>query len=113
MPSREDEMLSDTFVSLGSHTMRLSTFAILFGCVLLFGIATFLMGLLRARRVVLQRSVTTDELNAHLARVAEALERVANRPADRLIAEASRPEPVAEAKASAPEPKIFQSMFAR
>jgi hypothetical protein len=107
-------VLSDTFVTVGSHTMRLSTLAILLGGVLLFGMAAFLVGLIRGRRVVLQRSATTDELNAHLARIAEALERVANRPADRAIAEASRGvEPAAEVKAGAQEPRSFQSMFGR
>jgi hypothetical protein len=70
--------------------MRLSSLALLVGGVLLFGMAAFLLGLLRGRRVVVQRSATTDELNVQLGRIAEALERIANRPADQLIAEASR-----------------------
>jgi len=104
----------DMLVSVGSHTMRLSTFAMLVGCVLLFGIAAVLVGLLRGRRVVVQRSATTDELNVQLARIAEALERVANRPADRVIAEASRAEePVADGKVGGREPAMFQSTFGR
>lgn len=83
-------MLSDTLVSFGGHSMRLSSLALLVGGVLLFGMAAFLLGLLRGRRVVVQRSATTDELNVQLGRIAEALERIANRPADQLIAEASR-----------------------
>jgi hypothetical protein len=83
-------MLSDTLVTLGGHSMRLSTLAFLIGGLLLFGMAAFLMGLLRGRRVVVQRSATTDELNTQLGRIAETLERIANRPADHLIAEASR-----------------------
>ncbi len=107
-------MLSDTFVSFGSHTMRLSTFLILIGGVLLFGMAAFLMGLVRRRRMVVQRSATTEELNVHLARIAEALERIASRPADHLIAEASRAaEPTADAKVSAPERTTPFSMFTR
>jgi hypothetical protein len=114
MPSREDEMLSDTLVSFGGHTMRLSTLAILVGGVLLFGMAAFVVGLIRGRRVVVQRSATTDELNVQLARIAEALERMANRPADRLIAEASRgAEPTADAKAGGQEQGSSFSVFGR
>jgi hypothetical protein len=83
-------MLSDTFVSFGGHAIRLSTLLFLIGGVLLFGMAAFLAGLIRGRRVLVQRSATTDELNLQLGRIAEALERIVNRPADRLIAKASR-----------------------
>jgi len=40
----------------------------------------------RRRTVVLQRSVVTDQLAIELARIADALDRIANRPADQLIA---------------------------
>jgi len=107
-------MLSDTFVSFGSHTMRLSTLLILIGGVLLFGMAAFIAGIIRGRRVSVQRSATTDELNVQLGRIAEALERVVNRPADHMIAEASRTaESTEQTKASAPERSIPYSMFGR
>ena len=107
-------MLSDTFVSFGSHTMRLSTLLFLIGGVLLFGMAAFLGGVIRGRRVSVQRSATTDELNVQLGRIAEALERIVNRPADHFIAEASQAtESTAEAKAETPERSIPYSMFGR
>ena len=107
-------MLTHTFITLGSHTMRLSTLLILVGLVLIFGMAAFLAGMLRGRRVLVQRSATLDELNAHLGKIADTLERIGNRPADHVIAEASRPpEPAAEANVSAPEHAIPYSMFGR
>lgn len=83
-------MLSDTVLSLGGHTVHISSFQILLAGALLLGIAGFLLGLSRGRRVTLQRSATTDDVAIQLARIAEALERIAGRPADRLIEEASR-----------------------
>ena len=107
-------MLSDTVVSFGSHTVHLSSMGLLIAALLLLGGAGFLLGLSRGRRVVVQRSATMEELNVHLARIAEALERVADRPADRVIAEASRAvEPAADGKVGGREPAMFQSTFGR
>lgn len=44
----------------------------------------------RKRIVVLKPSKTTDEIAFELSRIADALERIANRPADRAIAAATR-----------------------
>jgi hypothetical protein len=44
----------------------------------------------RQRIVVLKRSNGTDQVAFELARIADALERIANRPADRAIAAATR-----------------------
>jgi hypothetical protein len=44
----------------------------------------------RKRIVVLKRSTGTDQVTFELSRIADALERIANRPADDAIAEASR-----------------------
>jgi hypothetical protein len=107
-------MLSDTVVSIGSHTIHISSIGLLIGGLLLLGVAGFLLGLSRGRRVVVQRSATTDELNLQLGRIAEALERLANRPADRVIAEASRAvEPVADGKVGGREPAGPFSVFGR
>jgi hypothetical protein len=107
-------MLSDAVVSFGSHTFHISSVGLLIAAVLLLGAAGFLLGLSRGRRIVLQRSATTDELNAHLARIAEALEQLVGRPADRWIAEASRAEePVADGKVGGREPAMFSSTLGR
>ena len=107
-------MLSDTVVSIGSRTFHISSIGLLIGGLLLLGVAGFLLGLSRGRRVVVQRSATTEELNVHLARIAEALERIASRPADRLIAEASRAaELPADGKSAEREPAGPFSVFGR
>ena len=75
----------------------------------------FLMALYfsRKRVVVLKRSSGTDQLTFELSRIADALERVANRPADDAIAAASarqqqkQPPPQRESKG------VAYSMFGR
>jgi hypothetical protein len=80
---------------------------------LIFGMAAFLVGVIRGRRVSLQRSATTDELNVQLGRIAETLERIVNRPADHVIAEATRAAEPAADENSVPERRIPYSMFGR
>jgi hypothetical protein len=46
----------------------------------------------RKRIVLLRRSSGTDQVAVELSRIADALERIANRPADRAIAAAMRPQ---------------------
>jgi hypothetical protein len=107
-------MLSDTVVSFGSHTVHLSSVGLLIAALVLLGGAGFLLGLSRGRSVVVQRSPTMEELNVHLARIAGALEQIADRPADRVIAEASRAaEPAADGKVGGRQPAMFQSTFGR
>ncbi len=43
----------------------------------------------RRRSVVVQRSAVSDQIVCELSRIADALERIANRPADQVIAAAS------------------------
>jgi hypothetical protein len=101
-------VLSDTVFSLGGHTINISSAELLVAGVSLLGLAAFLLMFSRGRRVVLQRSATTDDLSIQLARIAESLERIANRPADHLIAEASRAVgSTAEPKVGEPAPSIF------
>jgi hypothetical protein len=109
----------ETVFSVGGHTMHLSGFYVLLLEMLLLGIAGFLLGLSRGRRVVLQRSGLTDELALHLGRIADTLERIANQIADRSITEAREVESgtaVEPAVESAPRPEnhpIPYSMFGR
>ena len=69
----------------------------------------------RKQIVVLQRSNGTDQVAFELARIAEALERIANRPADRAIAAATR----RQVQAQPPPPPqresqgVAYSMFGR
>jgi len=66
----------------------------------------------RKRIVVLKRSSGTDQLAFELSRIADAIERIANQPADRVIAAATRrqlaqPSPQRESKG------VAYSMFGR
>lgn len=54
---------------------------------LLFWLALYFS---RKRIVVLKRSIAVDQLTFELSRVADALDRIANHPAERAIAAASR-----------------------
>jgi hypothetical protein len=113
-PSREDEV---PIFSLWGHTVYFSGFELLLVGAILLGVAGFLLGLSRGRRVVLQRSAPTDELAVQLKRIANTLERIANHSdhaADVVIAAAaSEVEPVAEPKPSEPVHAIPYSMFGR
>jgi hypothetical protein len=64
----------------------------------------------RKRIVVLKGSQSTDQLTFELSRIADALDRIANRPPDHLIAEATRfQQPSAQRESHG----ISYSMFGR
>ena len=73
-----------TFVLTG-HDLLMVSFSLVSG--LIFWLALYFS---RKRIVVLKRSQSLDQLIVEVARVADALERIANRPADRAIASAMR-----------------------
>lgn len=72
-------------ITITSHDIIMTGVSLILG--LVFWIALYFS---RKRIVVLKRSATTDQLAFELSRIAEALERIANRPADRAIAAAAR-----------------------
>lgn len=72
-------------ITITSHDLIMTGVSLVIG--LVFWIALYFS---RKRTVVLKRSATTDELTFELSRIAEALERIANLPADRAIAQATR-----------------------
>jgi hypothetical protein len=67
----------------------------------------------RKRIVVLQRSNGTDQVALELSRIADALERIANRPADRAIAAATRRQVQAQPPPQRESQGIAYSMFGR
>ena len=67
----------------------------------------------RQRIVVLKRSNGTDQVAFELARIADALERIANRPADRVIAAATRRQQLMEPSSQRESQGIPYSMFGR
>jgi len=63
--------------------------------------------------VVLKRSSGTDQVTLELSRIADALERLANRPADRAIAAAMRRQLQAQSPAPRDSKGSAYSMFGR
>jgi hypothetical protein len=85
-------MLSDRIISFAgrsititSHELLLIGGAILV-CLLLWGALYFN----RKRVVILRRSSGTDQITLELSRIADALERIANLPADKVMETAAR-----------------------
>jgi hypothetical protein len=72
-------------ITITSHDMLMIFVSVVTG--LLFWTALYFS---RKRVVVLKRSRGTEQLTFELSRIADALERIANRPADDAIAAASR-----------------------
>jgi hypothetical protein len=90
-----------------SHDIFLTAVSVVIGVV--FWVALYFS---RKRIVVLKKSSGTDQLTLELSRIADALERIANRPADRIIAAATRrqqaePTPSREAR------RVAYSIFGR
>ena len=72
-------------ITITSHDMLMMLVSVVTG--LLFWTALYFS---RKRVVVLKRSTGTDQVTFELMRIADALERIAKRPADEAIAAASR-----------------------
>lgn len=72
-------------ITITSHDLIMMLVSVVTG--LLFWTALYFS---RKRVVVLKRSTGTDQVTFELMRIADALERIANRPADEAIAAASR-----------------------
>jgi hypothetical protein len=95
-------------ITITSHDMLMMLVSVVTG--LLFWTALYFS---RKRIVVLKRSTGPDQVTFELSRIADALERIANRPAEAAIAAASRrqqqiqPPPQRESKG------IAYSMFGR
>jgi hypothetical protein len=91
-PSREETLLSDSILKIYSLFAGITSMQVLAIGALLLSVAAMLLTVTqKKRKVVLVRSVVTDELGVLLARIAEALERPVNQRADRIIAAASQP----------------------
>ena len=113
-------MQSELVFSLGKHTFTVSSFELLAACAILLAASAILLLLSRKSRVVVQRSLLTDELLAYLSRIASALESQAVRGTDPGIAEAIRRMDERLQTSLAPPPKpntetrtIPYSMFGR
>ena len=80
-------LLSVISISSWVPSLPLTSAQLLVGGGALLFVAGVLLGLGRKQRVSLQRSVLTDELMIYLSRIADAVERRAERPSAQEIAE--------------------------
>ena len=85
-------MLSDHVFHFFSRTITISGREELLAIVVLAVAATAwaVQQFRRRRAVVVQRSAVSDQLLYELSRIADALDRIANHPADQVIAAASK-----------------------
>ena len=95
-------------ITITSHDVFMTCISVVIG--LLFWAALYFS---RKRIVVLKRSHGTDQVALELSRIAEALERIASRPADRAIAAAMRRQVQAQPPPQRESQGIAYSMFGR
>src|SRR5947208_8672308 len=91
-PSREEKLLSDHVFSFFGRTVTLTGREELLAIIVLVVVATtWAMQQFRRRRsIVLQRSAVSDQVVYELSRIADALDRIANRPVDHVLAASNR-----------------------
>ncbi len=84
-------MLSDHVFSFFGRTITITSHEELLAIIVMVVVATAwaVQQFRRRRSIVLQRSVVSDQLVYELSRIADALDRISNRPADQVIAAAS------------------------
>ena len=84
-------MLSDHVFSFFGRTITITSHEELLAIIVMVVVATAwaVQQFRRRRSIVLQRSVVSDQVVYELSRIADALDRIANRPADQAIAAAS------------------------
>jgi hypothetical protein len=90
-PSREEKLLSDHVFHFFSRTITITTNEQFLAILVFVAVLTAwaVQQFRRRRSVVVQRSTVSDQLVYELSRIADALDRIANRPADQLIAAAN------------------------
>jgi len=95
-------------ITITSHDLIMMLVSVATG--LLFWTALYFS---RKRVIVLKRSSGTDQVTFELSRIADALERIANRPADDAIAAASRRQQQTQPPPQRESPRNSYSMFGR
>jgi len=93
-PSREENLLSDRIYHLFGRAITITSHEQFLGIVMLVVAATAwaVQQFRRKRAVVLQKSAVSDQIVYELSRIADALDRISNRPVDHYVAGASREE---------------------
>jgi hypothetical protein len=112
---REESLFSDHVITIAgrsititSHDVFMTGVSVVIG--LVFWAALYFS---RKQIVVLKRSNGTDQVAFELSRIADALERIANRPADRAIASAMRRQVQAQPPPQRESQGVAYSMFGR
>ena len=102
-------MLSDHVFSIFGRTLTITGYEqLITGAIVVIVLTAWAVQQFRRKRtVVVQRSVVSDQVVYELSRIADALDRIANRPADEAIAAASLNSPPPQARS------IPLSMFGR
>jgi hypothetical protein len=115
-------VLSDHVITFAGRTITITSHDIfLTGVSIALGLFFFtLLYFSRKRIVVLKRSGSTDQIVFELSRIADALDRIANQPAERAIAAASRRQQQSQLPQVQPQPPLQRqslggsySMFGR
>jgi hypothetical protein len=94
-PSWEENLLSDHFFHFFGRTITITGREEFLAILVLVVTATAwaVQQFRRRRAVVLQRSMVSDQIVYELSRIADALDRISNRPVDQLISAASDRQP--------------------
>ena len=94
-PSREEHLLSDHVFHFFGRTITITGREEFLAILVLVVAATAwaVQQFRRRRAVVLQRSAVSDQIVYELSRIADALDRISNRPVDQLISAASSRQP--------------------
>jgi hypothetical protein len=100
--------LAGKSITITSHDIIMTGVSLVIG--LVFWTALYFS---RKRVVVLKGSQSTDQLTFELSRIADALDRIANRPADHLIDETTRFQQQMQPSAERESRGISYSMFGR
>jgi len=108
-------LFSDHLITIAGRSITITSHDIIMMLVsvatgLLFWTALYFS---RKRVVVLKRSSGTDQVTFELSCIADALERIANRPADDAITAASRRQQQTQPPPQRESPGISYSMFGR
>jgi len=113
--NKEEALFSDHVIGIAGRSIDITSHDVFMtGVSVAIGLvfwATFYFR--RKRIVVLQRSRGTDQVAFELARIADAIERIANRPADRMIASAMRRQVQAQPPLQRESQGVAYSMFGR
>jgi hypothetical protein len=85
-------VLSDRTISFAGRSFTITNHELIWigGAILVCLLLWSAIYFSRKRVVILRRSSGTDQITFELSRIADALERIANQPADRVIAAAAR-----------------------